>query len=164
MGICSLGSVVSDQTTDDVMSPEYWLVSTGGSSYTFSSDVYISDCNANGAFTGLECLENNVYDSADTADETFGGILQELLDEHMAVSSGACTVGAGAEDTSSSTGTVIAVVVVLLVLLLCVVGCFVWWKMNKVEGDVSFGATSVATGTGAEEAEPDTEVGTMGGQ
>jgi len=275
---CPLGSVISGQTTGDALSSEFWLVSTGGSSYTYSRDVYISDCNANGAFTGLECLDNNVYedtmcvstedtlwgsertfkvyeelcandqpiyhyvvynasktvefggnvlsegveatlylhyqpqqlystdtettpqwmitvddisvnwvakcqeedlrdctankwtvkvteyDADDTEDGTFGGILKELLDEDMAVSSGSCSVEATTNDSSSSTGTIIAVVVVLLVLLLCVVGCFVWWKMNKVEGDVSFGGTPIATGTGAAEAEPATEVATMGGQ
>jgi len=60
--VCSLGSVISPETSDDPLSPEYWLVSDGGSSYTVTSDVYISDCDANGAFTGLECLDNTVYD------------------------------------------------------------------------------------------------------
>jgi len=275
--ICSLSTVISAETSGDAISSEYWLISNGGSSYTYSSDVYISDCNANGAFTGLECLDNNVYedtmcvstnatlwgsdrsfgvynemcandqpiyhfvvyneskavefggttlsegveatlylhyqpqqlystdnattpqwmltkdeisvnyvakcmeedlrdctankwtvkvteyDGEDVANATWGGIIKELLDEHMAVSSGSCSVGAGAEDTSSSTGTIIAVVVVVLVVLLCGAGCCIWWKMNKNEADVSFGGTPIATGTGAAEAEADVEVATMDG-
>jgi len=270
--ICSLSTVISSETSGDAISAEYWLISAGGSSYTFSSDVYISDCN--GAFTGLECLDNNAYDESvcvstkdslwgsdrtfavydelcandqpvyhyvvynaskavefggqtlsdgveatlflhyqpqllystdnettpqwmisvdeisvnwlakcveedlrectankwtvrvteydgedgDVNEETVvGGVLQELLDQHMAVSDGEC-----AEETSSSNGTVVAVVVVLLVVLLCAIGCFVWWRMNRKEAEVSFGhGGSVPTGTGAEEAEPDVEVATM---
>lgn len=60
--VCSLSTVLSAETSGDAMSPDYWLLSDGGSSYTISTDVYISDCNANGAFTGLECLDNNVYE------------------------------------------------------------------------------------------------------
>jgi len=264
------------------MSPEYWLISSGGSSYTFSSDVYISDCAANGAFTGLECLDNNVYEeqvcvttnttlwggertfsvyeelcandqpiyhfvvynesksvefggtkvsegveatlylhyqpqylySTDsemtpqwmltrdeisvnylakcmaeslmdcTADKwtvkvtefdeevlnnTFGGVIQEILDLGMKVSDGACSVGGTQfEDDASSTGTIIAVVVVILVVVLCIVGFCVWRRMNqndamKMREQVHGG---LPTGTGAEEAEPDVEVATMetGGQ
>jgi len=274
---CTLGSIASAQTTGDAMSPSYWLVNSGGNSYTVSNDVLISDCN--GAFTGLECLENNEYDdnlcvsTKDTlwgSDRTFalydelcandqpvyhyvvynaskavefggqtlsegveatlylhyqpqqiystdteetpqwmitvdeisvnylakcteedlrdctankwtvkvtafdgedgdvnqetvvGGILQELLDEHMTVTDGSC----GTEETAkSSSGTVVAVVVILVVLL-CAVGACVWWRMNKNDADVSFnhgGAGSVPTGTGAEEAEPDMEAATVTG-
>jgi len=280
--VCSLSTVISAETSGDAMSPEYWLISSGGSSYTFSSDVYISDCAANGAFTGLECLDNNVYEeqvcvttnttlwggertfsvyeelcandqpiyhfvvynesksvefggtkvsegveatlylhyqpqylySTDsemtpqwmltrdeisvnylakcmaeslmdcTADKwtvkvtefdeevlnnTFGGVIQEILDLGMKVSDGACSVGGTQfEDDASSTGTIIAVVVVILVVVLCIVGFCVWRRMNqndamKMREQVHGG---LPTGTGAEEAEPDVEVATMetGGQ
>lgn len=58
---CSLSSVISAETTGDAMSAAFWLVSSGGSSYTYTNEVYIADCNANGAFTGLDCLDNNEY-------------------------------------------------------------------------------------------------------
>merc|ERR1719419_2016846 len=62
---CSLGSVISAEMSGDALSPDYWLISSGGSTgYTFSDSVYISDCSANDAFTGLECLENNEYEEA----------------------------------------------------------------------------------------------------
>merc|ERR1719474_2642603 len=277
--ICTLSTVMSAETSGDAMSADYWLISDGGSSYTFSSDVYISDCKADGAFTGLECLDNNVYDdnlcvstqdslwdsdrtfavyeelcandqpiyhfvvyneskaiqfggttlsegveatlylhyqpqrlfSTDNettpqwmitvdeisvnylavcfeedlrdctanqwtvkvtqydAEDLINGILTELVDEHMAVSNGACSVGAGASDTSSSsTVTIIAVVAVVLVVMLCAVGFCLWFRSNNKNDALKMreqvhGQHSVPTGTGAEEAEPDVEVATIAG-
>jgi len=53
---------VSASTSGDALSPSYWMVNTGGSNYQQSHDIYISDCGSSGAFTDLECLDNNQYE------------------------------------------------------------------------------------------------------
>jgi len=254
------------------------LINSGGSSYTYSSDVYVSDCAANGAFTGLECLEDKLYEdeicittedtlwggdrtfsvyeelcandepiyhfivyndskliefggntlsdgveatfylhyqpqflfSTDnettpfwmiTKDEisvnylakcmeedlmdctankwnvkvtemdqdlngTLDGIIREILDVGMTISDGACTAeGVRMEDDQSNTGIIVAVLLVLLAICLCIVGYFMWRKMNQNEAmkmrEQIHAQHSVPTGTGAEEAEPDVEVQTI---
>ena len=60
---CGLGAVISSSTSGDVLSPNYWFIDENGDySYSYARNVYISECNNNGAFTGLECLESNIYE------------------------------------------------------------------------------------------------------
>lgn len=144
-------------STDNETTPQ-WMISVDEISVNWLAKCVEEDlreCTAN-KWT-VRVTEYDGEDGDVNEETVVGGVLQELLDQHMAVSDGEC-----AEETSSSNGTVVAVVVVLLVVLLCAIGCFVWWRMNRKEAEVSFGhGGSVPTGTGAEEAEPDVEVATM---
>lgn len=60
--ICTLGTVISWDTEGDALSPSVWLKNAGGSSWAYSFDILVSDCGNNAAFTGLDCLENNIYE------------------------------------------------------------------------------------------------------
>jgi len=86
--VCSIDKVISAKTSGDPLSPNYWMKNSGGTNYKYSDDIYISDCGANAAFTGLECLDSNEYGqeiclSTTNTDELWGGAATFTLYEEL---------------------------------------------------------------------------------